>query len=141
MAAPRFWRENPSRYNLMGFKCNNCGQQSFPPRVICPTCHRKSVGKIEQVKLSNEGTIFSFTEVHEGLEELGKQTPYVIALVELDGGARVTGQVTDCDACDVAIGRRVRATLRKLSEEGHGGIIHYGYKFVPLEPAPAEQKQ
>jgi len=141
MAAPRFWRENPSRYNLMGFKCNSCGRQFFPMRVICPFCHRKSVGKIERVRLSSEGTVFSFTEVHEGLEELGKQTPYMIAMVELAGGVRVTGQVADCDPCSVKIGDRVRVTLRKLSEEGRGGIIHYGYKFVPLERPQTQSNQ
>jgi len=135
--APRFWRENPSRYNLAGFKCNSCGRTYFPPRAICPVCHRKSVGKIEKVKLKGEGKIFSFTEVQEGLEELSMQRPYILAMVEMDEGAMVTGQIIDCEACDIDIGTRVRASLRKLSEEGPSGIIHYGYKFVPVrEKAP-----
>ncbi|MGQ9588389.1 MAG: Zn-ribbon domain-containing OB-fold protein [Thermoplasmata archaeon] len=130
--APRFWRENPSRYNLVGFKCHSCGRTYFPPRAICPVCHRKSVGKLEKVKLKGEGKVFSFTEVQEGLEELTLQKPYILALVEMDEGARVTGQVIDCETCNLEIGTRVRATLRKLSEEGPSGIIHYGYKFVPV---------
>jgi len=131
--APRFWRENPSRYNFVGFKCHSCGRTYFPPRAICPVCHRKSVGKLEKVRLKGEGKIFSFTEVQEGLEEFSLQKPYVLALVEMDEGARVTGQIIDCETCDLDIGTRVRATLRKLSEEGPSGIIHYGYKFVPVK--------
>lgn len=130
--APRFWRENPSRYNMMGFKCNSCGRSYFPPRAICPLCHRKSVGKIETIKLKGEGRVFSFTEVHEGLEELSMQRPYVIAMVEMDEGPRITGQVIDCDPCELKIGARVRVALRKLSDEGPSGVIHYGYKFVPV---------
>ncbi|MCJ7488921.1 MAG: Zn-ribbon domain-containing OB-fold protein [Thermoplasmata archaeon] len=131
-SAPRYWRENPSRYNMVGFKCNNCGKFYFPPRIICPLCHRKSVGKTEPVKMKGTGAIFSFTEVHEGMDEHNLQKPYILAMVELDEGAKVTGQVIDCDASDLSIGTRVRATLRKLSEEGSAGVIHYGYKFVPL---------
>lgn len=135
--APRFWRENPSRYNLVGFKCNSCGRSYFPRRVICPICHRKSVGKMEPMKLRGTGKIFSFSEVFDCPEELALQKPYVVAMVEFDEGPRVTGQVIDCDACDLSIGTPVRATMRRLSEEGPSGIIHYGYKFVPIkEKAP-----
>lgn len=134
--APRFWRENPSRYNLEGFKCNSCGKTYFPWREMCPVCHRKSVGKIETVQLKGIGTVFSFSEVYEGLEELSMQRPYIVAMVEMDEGARITGQLIDCDPADIKIGTRVRATLRKLSEEGPSGVIHYGYKFVPLPQTP-----
>lgn len=130
--APRYWRENPSRYNMVGFKCHSCGKTYFPPRPICPLCHRKSVGKIEVVKMKGTGKIFSFSEVYEGLEELSMQRPYIMAIVELDEGAKVTCQIIDCDACDLKIGTRVRMALRKLSEEGPSGVIHYGYKFVPI---------
>jgi len=131
--APRFWRENPSRYNLMGFKCNSCGRHYFPPRAICPVCHRKSVGKMEKVKLRGTGKVFSFTDVHEGLEDIALHKPYIVAIVELDEGPRVTAQIIDCEACDIQIGTPVRATMRKLSEEGPSGVIHYGYKFAPVK--------
>lgn len=130
--APRFWRQNPSRYNLIGIKCNSCGKNYFPPRAICPICHRKSVGKIEPLKFKGEGAIFSFSEVHEGIDERATLKPYFVAMVELDEGPKITGQVIDCDACDLKIGARVRTVLRKLSEEGSAGVIHYGYKFVPV---------
>jgi uncharacterized OB-fold protein len=53
-------------------------------------------------------------------------------MVELDEGPKITGQVIDCDPCDMKIGTKVRVTLRKLSEEGPSGVIHYGYKFIPV---------
>lgn len=130
--APRFWRENQSRYNMVGFKCNSCGKYNFPPRIICPVCRRKSVGKIEPAHLKGTGKVFSFTEVHEGMDEHSLQKPYVLAMVELDEGTMVTGQVIDCDAGEIGIGTKVRTTLRKLSDEGSAGVIHYGYKFIPV---------
>lgn len=131
--APRFWRQNPSRYNMQGIRCDSCGRNFFPPRAICPVCHRKSVGKMVPVKFKGEGKVFSFTEVHEGLDERASLKPYMVAMVELDEGPKVTGQVIDCEACDLKIGTRVRTVLRKLSEEGSAGVIHYGYKFVPVK--------
>ncbi|UCE91615.1 MAG: Zn-ribbon domain-containing OB-fold protein [Methanobacteriota archaeon] len=134
--APRFWRENPSRYNMVGFKCNSCGRYNFPPRTICPVCRRKSVGRIEPVKLKGTGKIFSLTETHEGMDTQNVQKPYVVAMVELDEGAMVTGQVIDCDASELRIGTKVRIALRKLSEEGTAGVIHYGYKFTLVRDGP-----
>jgi len=66
------------------------------------------------------------------------QVPYVMAIIELDEGVRLTGQVIDCKPDDVKIGMRVAATFRKLGEDGRAGIIHYGYKFVPAcaQPVP-----
>lgn len=129
MTIPRFWRENPARYNFIGVRCTSCERVFFPPRTICPVCHRKSLGKMTPAKLKGEGTVYSFTEVHEAHEDFEMQKPYIIALIDLDEGVRVTGQLIDCEPDQVAIGIRVRATLRKLGEDGVAGVIHYGYKF------------
>ncbi len=50
-------------------------------------------------------------------------------------GPVLTGQVVDTAPEAVAIGLKVRATFRKLREEGKAGVIHYGYKFAPVEDA------
>ena len=49
-------------------------------------------------------------------------------------GPLLTGQVVDIEPEQVRIGLPVRATFRKLREEGRAGVIHYGYKFAPREP-------
>ncbi|HEV2230675.1 MAG TPA: hypothetical protein VGS18_00605, partial [Thermoplasmata archaeon] len=56
-------------------------------------------------------------------------------LVKTVEGPLLTGQVVDIDPNYVRIGLKVRATFRKLREEGKAGVIHYGYKFAPI-PAP-----
>jgi uncharacterized OB-fold protein len=131
MATARFWRENASMYNLIASKCKACGSMHFPPRAFCPECHRRSIGKIERFQLKGEGEIFSYSIVHEATPDLEMQKPYVLAMVRMDEGVMLTAQVVDCRMEDVRIGMRVRAVLRKLSEEGPDGVIHYGYKFVP----------
>jgi len=127
---PRYWRENQSRYNMIGAKCTNCGRNYFPPRTMCPDCGRKSIGKMEEFKFSGAGTVYSTTVVHEAHEQYDMMKPYILALIELDEGARILGQVLDAEPEEVKIGTRVRSAFRKLGEEGKAGIIYYGYKFV-----------
>ena len=131
MAIPRFWREIPSRYNLYGSKCGSCGALDFPPRAVCPRCGRKSVGKMERVKLKGRGTIVSYTVVHEAPAQYEMMKPYVLAIIEMEEGCRLTSQVIDVEPSKVKIGMRVESAFRKLGQDGESGIIHYGYKFRP----------
>jgi uncharacterized OB-fold protein len=132
MPEARFWRENQVRYNMIGRKCGNCQAVYFPPRELCPKCRRASMGKMEKLKLSGKGTVVSYSVVHEGLPAFQMQIPYTMAIIQLEEGARITGQIVDCCNCNVSIGSKVEAVFRKLGEEGKSGIIHYGYKFKLL---------
>lgn len=149
MTVARFWREQKNRYNLLGSKCGNCGCIIFPPKQICSECLRKSIGKMESVKLSGAGKIVSYSIIHEGPEAFKDQVPYVMAIIELDEGPRITAQIVDMPRMDnddpaqeqtessssediipeLAIGSRVTSVFRKISADGKSGIIHYGYKF------------
>ncbi len=132
MSNPRYWRENPSRYTLLGSFCGNCNETMFPPREICPKCRRRSVGKIKQRRLSGKGSVYSYTVVHEPMPDFTLMRPYIMAVVEMDEGVRVTAQIVDCRQEDIKIGMKVEAIFRKLGEEGNAGIIRYGYKFRPV---------
>lgn len=135
MSIARFWRETPRRYNLGGSRCTTCGTVYFPPRPVCPVCtsHRQSIEKMVPFQLSGEGTVLSYTVVHDPAEGFEMQVPYVLALVKTPEGPVLTGQVVDLAPEEVSIGLKVRATFRKLREEGRAGVIHYGYKFAPIE--------
>jgi uncharacterized OB-fold protein len=151
MTVARFWREQKNRYNLLGTKCGNCGRSFFPPREICIDCHRKSIGKMENIKLKGSGKVVSYSIVHEAPLNFKNQIPYVIAIIELDEGTRITGQVVNanCNLSEIEqksseekqydrkknieIGSRVKSVFRKISEDGKSGIIHYGYKFKLVE--------
>lgn len=141
MTVARFWREQKNRYNLLGTKCGNCGKMFFPPKEICRDCHRKSIGKMEGVKLGGLGKILSYSIIHDGPEAFKDQIPYIIAIIELDEGPRITAQIVDAGlpACvtkeqktndyNISIGSKVKCVFRKISEDGKSGTIHYGYKF------------
>ena len=129
MALARFWRENDSRYNMLGRKCGVCQKVYFPARDMCPKCRRASLGKMERIQLTGRGRVISYSTVHDGLPDFQMQLPYTIAIIELEEGARITGQIVDCDPDSVQIGSSVESVFRKLGEEGKSGVIHYGYKF------------
>ncbi|NJD22095.1 MAG: Zn-ribbon domain-containing OB-fold protein [Melioribacter sp.] len=127
MISPRYHREVAQRYRLEAGKCKQCGNISFPPRLVCPKCKSKS---FETVKLSREGKILTFTIIRVGPDKFSKETPYVVAIIELNDGVRLTAQVTDCDVNKVEIGAKVKLIFRKIQDEGKSGLHCYGYKAV-----------
>ncbi len=132
MATARYWRENPSRYNLVASKCGVCGRVFLPPRAVCSNCHRKSIGKMQPLQLKGEGEVFSFTTVYDAPSQFEMLKPYVMAMVKMDEGTMLTSQLIDADPEEIKIGMRVKATLRKVGEDGEAGVIYYGYKFKPI---------
>ena len=132
-AVPRFWREIPQRYNLIGNQCGACDRIYFPPRESCPYCRRKSIDNMKNLKLSGKGKILTYTIIYVAPENFEGQAPYGIAIIQLDEGPRLTAQLVDCDIDKIKIGMRVQPTFRKIQEDGWLGAIYYGYKFKPLE--------
>jgi len=118
---PRSWRKIKYRYDLRGSYCKNCGSQHYPPRNFCPTCRRK--GRVEETLFPDEGKIISYTIVREN-------EPYILALIELDNGARILSQIACDDPAKVKTGMRVKKVFRRYGEDGEDGIINYGTKFV-----------
>ncbi len=125
----RFWREIPQRYNLIGNKCGACNKVFFPPRESCPKCRRKSIGKMDNIKLSGKGKVITYSIIHVAPDAFEDQAPYPIAIIELEEGPRITAQIVDCDVSEVKIGMKVESEFRKIQQDGLTGAIYYGYKF------------
>jgi hypothetical protein len=121
------WRLIPQRYNLIGTECKNCGERYFPARRLCPNCRRLS--NIKEVKYSGRGEIYTYTTIHTPSEGFEYTKPYSLAIVKLEEGPLITGQVVDCAPEDLAIGKKVEMVFRKVMAEGPSGVINYGYKF------------
>lgn len=126
------WREISGRYNLKGTKCENCGRVYFPARAFCPKCRRVGIGKIKEYDICRTGTIFTYSIIHEAPNCNNIMKPYAIAMVKTDDGVMVSAQLVDVDLNGIKIGMPVHAVLRKLDSDGASGVIHYGYKFVPM---------
>jgi hypothetical protein len=126
MDLPRYHRLTAPYYRLEGRRCKGCGAVHFPPRVDCGSCRGR---EMEVYRFSGRGTVYSFAEVAQPPQ--GFSGPYMVALVDLAEGVRVTAQLTDVDPDDVEIGMPVEMVTRRLQEKGPQGYIVYGYKFRP----------
>ncbi len=134
-SVPLFWRLKKSKYMLVGSKCQTCGQVFFPPRVICAKC--RSRGKIVDYQFTGNGAIESFTVIRAAPEGFENLAPYAVAIIRLDEGTNISGQVVNSPE-EVATGKRVRPVFRRITQDGDAGLIHYGIKWEIDEDGKAK---
>ena len=125
-SVPLFWRLRDAKYRMVGTKCDSCGGAFFPPVILCPNCRRK--GKIRSLEFSGMGEITSYTVIRTPPEGFEKYVPYAVAVVKLEEGASISGQIIG-DISKVEIGKKVKSVFRKVTEDNRDGLIHYGFKF------------
>ncbi len=82
------------------------GSLQHPP---LPAVWQDKQVPIDYVVASGRGTVFSFV-VHHAPKVPGRMLPFVIALVELEEGVRMLGELRNVDPATVEIGMPVRAT-------------------------------
>ena len=94
-------------------QCRGCQALRFPPGPSCPRCH-----SIDQsyVVASGTGTVFSYV-VHRHPPVPGKELPIVIALIDLDEGVRMVGEVVDVADDEIEIGMRLRVGFHRIDDE------------------------
>jgi uncharacterized protein len=83
--------------------CEECSQDHFYPRAICPHCFSSKTTWRES---SGAGVIYSFSVMRRVPQ------PYAIAYVTLDEGITMMSSIVDCDLDTLAIGQRVKAVFR-----------------------------
>jgi uncharacterized OB-fold protein len=107
-----FW--NGLRDNkLLIQRCGSCGQLRHPPRPMCPHCRSL---EWEAIESSGRGTVYSYVMPHEPKFPFFEY-PYVVALVELEEGVRMLGELVDVDPAAVEIGMPVDVALTKIDDE------------------------
>lgn len=82
------------------------GSLQHPP---VPALWQDKEAAIDYAVASGKGTVFSFV-VHHAPKVPGRTLPFVIALVELEEGVRMLGELRNVDPATVEIGMPVRAT-------------------------------
>ncbi|GAA3227837.1 Zn-ribbon domain-containing OB-fold protein [Pseudonocardia petroleophila] len=100
-----FW-EACARHELVLQRCAACSASVFYPRSVCPVCGSSRLG---WEAASGTGTLYSYTVARRATHrKLADRVPYVIAIVELDEGPRLTSTVVGTDPDDLTIGARLR---------------------------------
>jgi uncharacterized protein len=107
-----FWDGTAAR-ELRIQKCNHCGALRFPPGPACQSCDAYDRG---HVVAAGTGTVFSYV-VHRHPPVPGKELPIVIALIDLDEGVRMVGEVVDVADSEIGIGMRLRVDFNRVDDE------------------------
>jgi uncharacterized OB-fold protein len=85
---------------LMASRCRACGKLSVPCRPVCQKCHGT---EMEWRRMSGRGKLVSFTAIAVApsfmvAEGYGRDKPYVVGIVELEEGPRVSARILGFDA-------------------------------------------
>ena len=121
--------ENGDPY-LEGYKCENCGAIFLGIRSVCSKCFTRD--KMSAIRLEETGTLYSFSVVYRSFP--GIDVPYVSAIVDLDGGGTVKGNLIniDPDPDKIDFGMKVKLTYQDaLGRKDKDGNSYLSYFFEP----------
>ena len=109
-----FW-EGTKRHELVIQKCTDCSAYRFAPKEVC---HKCASTEYEWSRVSGGGTVYSYTIMRRGPNATWQaEAPYVVALVDLNEGARIMSHVVGCNPEDVKVGMKVRAVFEDITDE------------------------
>lgn len=112
-ATKPFW-EALREHRLVLQRSKLTGSFLYYPREVSPFGVRD---ELEWQELSGRGTVYSFTIARRPTApQWNGDVPYVIAIVELEEGPRLTANVIGCAADDVRIGMPVEADYVDVTE-------------------------
>ena len=114
------YQQGLERGKFLALKCGNCGTYTFPPQGACSNCRDKDM-TVTEIKGDN-GIIRTYTVIRVSPE--GMEAPYVIAMVELEEGPWVIGNLVDIDVekTDMSLmGRKVRLGSHFLKRDPDPG--------------------
>jgi uncharacterized OB-fold protein len=117
---------------LEGHKCQSCGSVYLGERSVCSKCGARD--QIHATKLSNEGALYTYSIVFRTFP--GIEVPYVSAIVDLDGGGTVKGNLigVDPDPEKIDFGMPVRVVYKDaLGRKDRDGNSYISYFFEPRQ--------
>lgn len=94
-------------------RCGACGALRHPPGPACPRC---AATRPEYVVAAGLGHLYSYV-VHHHPPLPGRESPVVIALVELVEGVRMVGELRGVDPAAVEVGAPVRVEFVRVDDE------------------------
>jgi len=115
---------------LEGHKCQSCGAIFLGERAICSKCGMRN--QMKAVRLANTGTLYVYSIVHRSFP--GIEVPYVSAIVDLDGGGTLKGNLINVEPNPekVRLGMPVEVVYKDaLGRKDREGNSYLSYFFQP----------
>jgi uncharacterized OB-fold protein len=115
---------------LEGLKCKSCGAVYLGGRANCAKCGAR--GQLEPTRLSDRGKLYVYSIVHRSFP--GIEVPYVSAIVDLDGGGTIKGNLINVepDPEKIKFGMPVEVVYKDaLGRKDKEGNSYLSYFFQP----------
>ena len=114
---------------LEGHKCKACDAIFLGERNVCSKCGTRD--QLEAIKLSNRGELYVYSITHRSFP--GIETPYISAVVDLEGGGTVKGNLIniDPDPAKVKMGMPVEVIYKIAPRKDREGNEYLTYYFQP----------
>jgi uncharacterized OB-fold protein len=114
---------------LEGSKCASCGAIFLGERATCSKCG--TTGRLEPTPLANRGELYVYSIVHRSFP--GIEVPYVSAIVDLEGGGTVKGNLIDVepDPDKIQMGMPVDVVYQIAPRKDGEGNEYLTYYFKP----------
>jgi len=114
---------------LMGSVCKSCGEYSLGLPAFCARC---SSSELQEVELSKEGILRTYTVIYVPPPGWNGDVPYTLGQVMLPEGPDVLTEVIDCPREDIKIGMRMELALRVAGTDDKGNeiVVH---KWRPVK--------
>jgi uncharacterized OB-fold protein len=114
---------------LAGSRCTDCGTTFLGERANCAKCGSRK--EMEALTLSNSGELYVFSIVCRSFP--GIDVPYVSAIVDLDGGGTIKGNLINIDPEPekIQMGMPVEVVYRKAPRKDAEGNEYLAYYFQP----------
>ena len=98
---------------LRVWRCGECGLLRHPPGPMCPRC---GAARPEHLVASGRGEVYSYV-VHHHPPVPGRELPFVVALVALEEGVRVLGELRDTDPAGARVGLPVEIVFDRVDDQ------------------------
>ena len=107
-----FW-EGVEKGELRIQRCGACKELRHPPGPMCPRCHSLDW---DYVLSSGNGEVYSYI-VHHHPPVHGFETPFAIAVVELEEGTRIVGNLPGVSPEKLQVGTPVEIAFVRIDNE------------------------
>jgi uncharacterized OB-fold protein len=108
-----FW-EGCQQGKLLLQQCSECHHYQFYPRLYCMQCSSDSLHWVES---SGRGAIYSYTIIHQNKSlQFVHDTPYNVAIVQLDEGPRLLSNIVEIEATELRIDLPVKVMFDRVNE-------------------------
>ncbi len=114
---------------LQGSRCKSCGAVFIGERENCSSCGARD--QLDTIQLSNQGELYVFSIVFRSFP--GIEVPYVSAIVDLEGGGTVKGNLIniDPDPEKIKMGMPVEVVYKTAPRKDAEGNEYLTYYFQP----------